>query len=145
METFIVRVEIPFSAGHRLLNYEGKCASPHGHSFKAEVFVIGQGVNDLGLVADFRDIKEPLKRWIDEHWDHAFLINDRDSVMVAALKTVREAKVGLFANSNPSSENMAREIFLVASQLISAPILKARIWESTTQYAEYYPKEIPPL
>ena len=24
-------------AGHRLLNYQGKCSSPHGHTFRAEV------------------------------------------------------------------------------------------------------------
>ena len=51
------RIEVVFDAGHRLLNYVGKCASPHGHTFRAEIILEGETLNDLGLLVDFSDIK----------------------------------------------------------------------------------------
>ena len=45
---FVDRVAITFDAGHRLLNYPGKCASPHGHTFTAEVLVAGRDLDGRG-------------------------------------------------------------------------------------------------
>jgi 6-pyruvoyltetrahydropterin/6-carboxytetrahydropterin synthase len=134
---FIDRVAITFDAGHRLLNYNGKCASPHGHTFTAEVLIASKDLDMLGLVADFGDVKKPLKRWIDEHWDHGFLLNDRDAVMIQALSTVPEAKQYRFAGMNPSAEVMARELFVVARGLVGRIVQSVRIWESSHQYAEF--------
>jgi len=136
---FIDRVEIRFEAGHRLLNYAGKCAAPHGHSFTAEVLVASDEIDSLGLVRDFGDIKSPLKSWVDEQWDHGFLVNDRDTVLIAALRAVPESKVYLFRGVNPSTEAMARELFDVARQQLGDLVRSVRIWESNTQYAEYAP------
>ena len=36
---FTDRIELTFDAGHRQLYYQGKCESPHGHTFKAEILV----------------------------------------------------------------------------------------------------------
>lgn len=136
---FIDRVAITFDAGHRLLEYRGKCASPHGHTFTAEVVIAARELDDLGLVVDFGDVKAPLKRWIDEHWDHGFLLNDRDAAMIQALSGVIEAKQYLFAGTNPTAEVMARELFGVARELVGRIVQSVRIWESPHQYAEYRP------
>ena len=53
---YLVRIEIAFDAGHRLLDYRGKCAFPHGHSYRAEVLVTKQELDDLGLAVDFTDL-----------------------------------------------------------------------------------------
>ncbi|MGE3268867.1 MAG: 6-pyruvoyl tetrahydropterin synthase family protein [Chloroflexota bacterium] len=134
---FIDRVAITFDAGHRLLDYVGKCASPHGHTFTAEIHITSHDLNAVGLIVDFGDVKTPLKRWIDEHWDHGFLLNDRDAVMIRALSDVPEAKQYLFAGTNPSAEVMARELFGIARELVGRIVQSVRIWESPHQYAEY--------
>ncbi len=135
---YVNRVEVSFDAAHRLLGYDGKCASPHGHTYRAEVFVRCNELDDLGLAIDFGDIKQPLKRWIDTHWDHAFLLNDRDQVLITALRVVSESKLYLFRGLNPSAEVMACVLFQVMQSEISCEPQSVRIWEAG-QYAEYRP------
>lgn len=131
------RIEVSFDAGHRLLNYQGKCASPHGHTFKAEVIIEGEELDSLGLLLDFGDIKRSLKTWIDENWDHGFLLNSDDAALLCALNAIPEAKVYTFSGSNPTAEVMARELFCVATAVLGTRLEAIRVWESTTQFAEY--------
>jgi 6-pyruvoyl-tetrahydropterin synthase len=56
-----IRIEFTFDSGHRLLDYNGKCAYPHGHTYRTEVFIESQSLNDLGLVYDFTDLKDKIK------------------------------------------------------------------------------------
>ena len=135
--TYRDRIEISFDAGHRLLDYHGKCSSPHGHTFRAELIVSGPVLNSLGLLLDFGDVKGSVKQWIDRNWDHAFLVNSQDVEMLAGLALVAEAKVYRFEAKNPSAETMACELFGVASCELGTALEAARIWESTTQYAEF--------
>src|SRR5688500_17608979 len=95
------RVEVSFDAGHRLLGHQGKCSAPHGRTCRAEVFVEGETINEMGLVIDFVDLKRPLKEWIDRSWNHAFLVNSDDVALVNALDTVAESKVYRFLGVNP--------------------------------------------
>ena len=136
---YVDRVEVRFEAGHRLLNYEGKCAAPHGHSFTAEILIASDELDAVGLVRDFGEIKSPLRSWIDEHWDHGFLLSDEDSALIAALSSIRESKVYLFRGVNPSTEAMAAKLFQVAHDELGDLVRSVRIWESNTQYAEYSP------
>ena len=131
------RVEISFDAGHRLLNYQGKCSSPHGHTFRAEVVVGGDSLNAIGLLLDFGDIKRILKEWIDDNWDHGFLLNSDDHALVSALRAIPEAKIYEFPSTNPSAEAMARSLYCVAERQLGETLHSVRVWESTTQYAEY--------
>ena len=135
---YVNRVEVSFDAAHRLLGYEGKCASPHGHTYRAEVFVGLAELDDLGLAIDFGDIKRPLRQWIDDHWDHAFLLNDRDEVLIAALRAVPESKLYLFPNLNPTAEVMARSLFQALPAKLTCVVQSVRIWEAE-QSAEYIP------
>lgn len=132
------RIEVTFDAGHRLLGYEGKCASPHGHTFRAEVVVEGIELDELGLILDFGVVKSAVKGWIDQHWDHGFLVNSEDAELITALGSIPEAKVYCFAQSNPSAEAMARTLYEVAREFLGGSLAAVRMWESTTQYAEYF-------
>lgn len=139
---FVDRVEVSFDAAHRLLGYDGKCASPHGHTYRAEVFVGRSDLDDRGLAVDFGDIKRPLKDWIDAHWDHAFLANDRDEALVCALQTIPESKLYCFPGLNPSAEVMARALFCVMQDELGGDLLRVRIWEAG-YYADYVPDDGP--
>ena len=71
MNVTIMR-RIRFCAGHRLSGHEGKCAYFHGHNYLAEFHVVGSQPDAVGRVIDFAQLKEVLKGWIDQHWDHGF-------------------------------------------------------------------------
>ena len=50
--------EIHFCYGHRLMNYDGKCAHPHGHNGKIEIELKSERLDERGMVFDFGDMKE---------------------------------------------------------------------------------------
>ena len=45
--------EINFCYGHRLLDYEGRCAHPHGHNGRIQIELGAQGLDKRGMVYDF--------------------------------------------------------------------------------------------
>ena len=80
MQLTIMR-RIKFCAGHRLFGHGGKCEHFHGHNYVADFFVTGDQVDSVGRVLDFADLKARVKGWIDEHWDHwdhSFLVFDKE-------------------------------------------------------------------
>ena len=132
-----IRVEITFDSGHRLLDYEGKCAYPHGHTYRAEVFLNASSLDSLGLVFDFSELRGRVKTWVDDNWDHAFLANSRDTELIAGLQPLAKGRLYQFDGENPSSEVMSRELFRKVRELCGVTPAKVRIWESANQYAEY--------
>ena len=137
----LIRIEIIFDSGHRLLDYEGKCAFPHGHTYRAEVFLEASSLDALGLVFDFTELRSRVKDWIDNNWDHAFLANSRDTELISGLKPISKGKLYQFDGENPSCEVMSRELYRKVKELCGVAPAKVRLWESTSQYAEYYEEE----
>lgn len=90
MEIFKV---FTFEAAHRLPNVpQGhKCGRLHGHSFTAEIHVVGEVDKVTGWIMDFADIKEAFEP-LHKQLDHNFL-NEIEGL------------------SNPTSENLARWIW----------------------------------
>lgn len=91
---FLLEKTVNICAGHHLRNYSGKCATPHGHNYKITVRCEApdNGLDAIGFVIDFGDIKQVVKRF--DHVD---------------LNTLPEfdEKSGV----NPTAENMARVIY----------------------------------
>lgn len=50
-----------FSAAHHLPHHKGKCALPHGHTWKVEVWIEGE-VKENGMVVDFGEVKAVIDR-----------------------------------------------------------------------------------
>jgi 6-pyruvoyltetrahydropterin/6-carboxytetrahydropterin synthase len=135
---FTDRVEVTFEAGHRLLFYKGKCESPHGHTFKVEILVSSENLNDLGFVVDFVELKDKVNRWIEENWDHAFLVSGEDQELRRALDSLTDKKVFVFEDGNPSAENMARFFYQKVAEWYGKLVTRVRVWESPYDYAEYF-------
>ena len=133
-----VRIEITFDSGHRLLDYDGKCAYPHGHTYRAEVFLKASSLDSQGLVFDFTELKHRIKSWIDENWDHAFLVNSRDTSLISGLAPLSKGRIYQFQDENPSCEVISRELYKKVDELCGVSPVKVRLWESLDQYAEYY-------
>ena len=133
-----IRIEFTFDSGHRLLNYDGKCAYPHGHTYRAEIFLESNKLNRLGLVYDFTDLKERIKTWTDDNWDHAFLVNSQDQELIKGLNSTELVRLYKFQDENPSCEVMSRKLYETTTELCGVAPSKVRLWESANQFAEYH-------
>ena len=134
------RIEIIFDAGHRLLKYKGKCEAPHGHTFRTEIMLRSEALDQLGFVVDFVELRERIGKWIDENWDHVFLVNAQDQELLNALGSLTHNKVFIFESGNPTAEALAKYLYDYVHNLYGNLVSKVRIWESPNQYAEYYEK-----
>lgn len=96
------------SCGHRVHGHESKCAHFHGHNYRIIFICESDTLDKLGRVIDFSQIKSRLCAWVEEVWDHKFLIWDKDPAAQALLKL---DPVGvLLVSFNPTAENMARHL-----------------------------------
>jgi 6-pyruvoyltetrahydropterin/6-carboxytetrahydropterin synthase len=128
---------LKFCAGHRLLGHEGRCAYLHGHNYRVDVEVeaIGGGteVDSVGRVIDFALIKRRLLGWLDDHWDHAFILWTLDESALAAVKAATPTKYFLLP-WNPTAENMARYLLEVVAPHVLADLgvvaTRVAVWES---------------
>ena len=134
---YLVRIETTFDSGHRLLGYDGKCAFPHGHTYRAEVFLESDTLDPQGLVFDFTELKRRVKSWIDDNWDHSFLLNSRDTELINGLAPASKGRIYRFDEENPSCEVLSRELYTKIVELCGVSPVKVRLWESIDQYAEY--------
>ena len=119
-----VSIEQHFDAAHYLREYEGKCEALHGHRFRAVVRVEASAVDRVGMAYDFTRLKAHL-RDILSRLDHTCL-ND----------------VPPFDSINPSSENLARNIFdELKAKLDGEPVTLAcvEVWESPESRVAYIP------
>lgn len=138
MQLTIMR-RIKFCAGHRLVGHGGKCEHFHGHNYTADFFVTGEQVDAVGRVIDFSDLKARVKGWLDEHWDHSFIIFDQDKNARTALEMVKPTRIFLLPY-NPTAENMARylleQMCPIALAGSGAKAVRVRLWETDESYAE---------
>ena len=70
-----ITTEKEFEAGHRLVDYEGKCRRIHGHNYRVLITICGNYLLPWGAVEDFGSIKNNLSKLLDE-WDHKLLLKD---------------------------------------------------------------------
>lgn len=70
-----------FDAAHQLPGHDGKCARPHGHTYRVDVEVTGELVWDgpkAGMVRDFADVKAAYREIHDivDHQDLNVVLGD---------------------------------------------------------------------
>lgn len=131
------RILLSFDSGHRLLGYGGKCEVPHGHTFSAEIILNSETINEKGFVIDFVELKDKVGKWINDNWDHSFLVNDQDEELIKAFELLREKKLFAFRGQNPTVEVMSKYLYEQVRRVCGDIVSKVRIWHSPTQYAEY--------
>lgn len=93
-----------FCAGHRVHGHESKCAHLHGHNYRIH-FTIEGDLDSIGRVMDFSVIKERLCEWLEENWDHKFLVWVNDPL--ASYLVEIDNKGVVKTPFNPTAENMA--------------------------------------
>jgi len=103
IKTTVTR-EHEFCAGHRVYGHEGKCAQLHGHGYVAHFTCEAAALDSIGRVIDFSVIKSRLCQWLEDNWDHALLLWERDPLL-GTLQSLDSRVVAL--PFNPTAENMA--------------------------------------
>jgi len=140
---------LTFAAGHRVWKHESKCSNLHGHNYavllEASVHVpkvkvpTQKDLDEIGRVIDFSILKKKFGRWIDENWDHGFLVHVEDVQARRALKQVPGTKTYLLPY-NPTAENMAIFLFeIIGPRLLrgtGVALRKVTVWETETCFAE---------
>src|SRR4051812_3582086 len=109
-----IYTEIPWA--HRQHNHDGQCAFIHGHNWSIAITFACEALDENGFVVDFGKLKF-LKRWIDEHLDHACVFSDEDPQRQALLN----AGPGLwkpYLVKNCSCEGMAQHLCEVFHALV---------------------------
>ncbi len=115
---FSLKVEGSFSSAHNLRGYKGKCEDLHGHNWRVEIVVKASDLDDLGMVLDFKYLKNELNA-ILEKLDHKYL-----------------NKLVFFKEINPTSENIAKYIYRKLKSRITF-LDSVTVWENSTSCATY--------
>lgn len=131
---FRVIKEIQFSYGHRLINYEGKCAHLHGHNARVQIELSSERLTHQGMVMDFFEIKKAIGSWINEVLDHKMILSESDPLAPILQK---EGEPVILMKDNPTAEAIARYIFDQARHM-RLPVSRVTLWETPTSAAIYH-------
>lgn len=116
-------VKAHFDAAHALRGYPGECRELHGHTWDVEVTVEAAALDEIGIVYDFKSLKEDLADVLSP-FDHAY-INE----------------VPPFDDMSPTAENLARVLFELLTVKVD-PRVRVRevsVWESPIAKLTYRP------
>ncbi len=128
-----VSKEIHFCYGHRLLDYDGKCAHPHGHNGKVVIELETPSLDKRGMVVDFTDLKEIVQIWVDQELDHKMILR-KDDALVQVFGKLNEPV--FLMEQNPTAENLAKLIYDFARSK-KLPIHQVTFWETPSSNASY--------
>ena len=107
------------SCGHRVVGHEGKCRHLHGHNYRIHFYCEANSLDDVGRVIDFSVIKEKLCMWLENNWDHKFLVWEKDPMVCAMHGLINNGDYSLnqerenfneslvWVKFNPTAENIA--------------------------------------
>ena len=115
MDIYTLTTFVEFSSAHVLNGHEGACKRMHGHNWKVEVEVCGNKLDNIGMVIDFKEIRNMTKGVVDQ-LDHRFL-NDLDP----------------FKKINPTAENIAQYIYKELSEVMNdkqIEVKSIKLWET---------------
>ena len=133
-----------FSAAHRLIKgYQGKCRSLHGHNYALEVTFSSTKLDQYDFVMDFDEIKLHFDQWVQDHWDHATIVSEMDTVLIDFLKKEKQDYFIIPGEKNTSAECLSEFLFQQFNDILKSlketrVILQSvRVFESDTASATY--------
>lgn len=133
MDKIKLKTKFDFDSAHRLVGYDGKCSSIHGHIWQVELEIEGDKnqLDSVGILWDFSNVKK-----LKELFDHQTILKKcvENEKLITLLE---EEKNKLYLmNENPTAENLCFEILGYCK--MSNPDLKYKIivWESPKSSCE---------
>ncbi len=145
MATLIrITKEFSFEMAHALWNYDGPCRNVHGHSYKLFVTLTGVPSDDPqdpknGMVIDFADLNNIVKKEIINIFDHALTVSgnyDREKL---------EVFKRMFGNTvvtdyQPTCENLVADFASRIKKQIPGNLRlhSLKLYETATSFAEWH-------
>ena len=130
-----------FEMAHALLGYDGPCKHIHGHSYKLDVTILGEPIEDkgsvkLGMVMDFGDLKQIVRKAIVEPFDHSLVLH-RNAVIEHDAEMFGRV---IYVDYQPTSENMIVDFAEKLNSLLPTEVKlhSLRLYETATSYAEWF-------
>lgn len=127
--SILISREHTISCGHRVAGHESKCNNFHGHNYTIHIKMRAENdhLDNLNRVLDFGVMKSLFVQWLEDEWDHKFLMWADDPLRARVEAVSRlSGRVGnhevypalpgfVFVPFNPTAEAMAnhllREVF----------------------------------
>lgn len=106
---YTIEKTVKFEAGHRLMNYKGKCKNIHGHNYVVKIGIADISLDKNDMVLDFSEFLRKTEQYIIENLDHAMLLNVNDIQWVKIFKK-NEMKTYLI-NGDPTAEKIAEDLY----------------------------------
>lgn len=142
----LIRVtkEFPFEMAHVLSNYDGPCKNVHGHSYRLFVTLSGLPADDPenpknGMVIDFSDLKNIVRKEIVNIFDHSVVLSDRiDEEKAEMFKKMFGNAV--LVSYQPTCENLVSDFAERIKPHIPAGVNlhSLKLYETATSFAEWY-------
>lgn len=144
MSKIRVTKQFGFEMSHALLNYDGLCRNIHGHSYKLQITVAGEPINQPGnakdgMVIDFSILKKMILEHIISKLDHSLMINENAAIdKLATLGQMYERHHAV--PFQPTSENMVVYIAEKVKTLLpeNLELFSVRLFETGSSFAEWY-------
>ena len=140
-----VTKQFKFETGHAIYGYDGLCKNVHGHSFKLDVAIIGQPINDPdhvknGMVIDFGDLKTIVNKEIVQPFDHATVLNVKSPHKEIADEMESRGHKILRVSYQPTCEMMIIDFALKLKAKLPnhLKLHSLKLRETETAFAEWY-------
>ena len=121
--TYTLSVENKLSVSHILADCS-PCDRLHGHTWRVRAEWVFTGLNGSGMGADFRMLKDVLRKEVGERFDHKHL-NDESP----------------FDKIQPTAENFAKEIYSLLKGSFdpgsTGRLNRVEVWEGPEAFAAY--------
>jgi 6-pyruvoyltetrahydropterin/6-carboxytetrahydropterin synthase len=147
MSVIRISKEFNFDMAHALLGYDGLCKNIHGHSYTLNVTVIGtpigtHGSPKVGMLIDFKDLKNIIKTRIVDRFDHALVLNSDSPKDLLDMMMKNYEKIVL-TDYQPTTENMIADMAEEIRGLLPSnlKLYSLRLRETPTSYAEWYAED----
>jgi 6-pyruvoyltetrahydropterin/6-carboxytetrahydropterin synthase len=145
--THTITRKFEFDAGHRIPNHNSQCKNIHGHRYVLELTLQGDIItsvdsSDFGMIIDFGDIKSIINNELIQKWDHAFLVYEKDEIILHFLNSLPNHKT-VVLDCVPTAENLVYVAFMQANQALNKIyagkicVVHAKLYETPNCWAEY--------
>lgn len=145
MEILAARL-ISWDMAHRLGDgYTSKCRHLHGHRYVAELAVTAPDLDRFGMVLDFGEIRAVCDQWVQNHLDHACLVQASDRSLLEFLQ--REKSRHFVVDFNTTAERIAVWLAgVLQGELDRQPslagrgveLVRLRLYETPNCFAEWH-------
>ena len=139
-----VTKQFGFEMSHALLNYDGLCRNIHGHSYKLQITVTGEPLQEPGspkdgMVIDFSVLKKLIQEQIISQLDHSLMINEKaptDKLSQLGQMYERHQVVPF----QPTSENIVVYIAEKIKPMLpsNVELFSVRLFETSSSFAEWF-------